>query len=62
MQFADDGGRLEPGRLLHVYPPFCTEEAANGVQLDAVPAAERLHFLTELARQMPGGEFRVDMR
>ena len=63
MQFADDGGRLEPGQLLQVYPPFCTAEAANGVRLDAVPAAERLHFLAELAPQMPDdGEFRVKTR
>jgi hypothetical protein len=63
MQFANEGGRLEPGQLLHVYPPFCTEEAAKGVSLDAVPAAERLYFLAELARQMPGGgEFRIEVQ
>ena len=46
--------------MLNVYPPFCTKEAENGVSLAAVPASERLHFLAELARQMPpDGQFRV---
>jgi hypothetical protein len=44
---------LEPGQLLNVYPPFCTEESAEGrVSLAAVPADERLQFLAELARQL----------
>lgn len=61
MRFEDDGGRLEPGQLLNVYPPFCTEEAADGVSLRAVPTEERLHFLAELARQLPDeGGFRID--
>jgi hypothetical protein len=61
LQFQSEGGALAPGQLLNVYPPFCTEEAANGVSLAAVPATERLDFLAELARQLPGDgqEFRV---
>jgi hypothetical protein len=60
LQFQADGGTLAPGQLLSVYPPFCTEEAAKGVSLAAVPAAERLEFLSELASQLPpDGKFRV---
>src|SRR5258705_240455 len=28
-----DGRALQPGELVHAYPPFCTEEAARGVSL-----------------------------
>lgn len=60
MQFQADGGMLEPGHLLNVYPPFCAQESGNGVSLSAVPTAERLDFLADLARQLPDdGEFRV---
>jgi hypothetical protein len=63
VQFGRESGRLEPGQLLHVYPPFCTKEAEGGVSLQAVPISERLHFLAELARQMPAtGEFRIEIQ
>jgi hypothetical protein len=59
MQFQAEGGALEPGQLLNVYPPFCTAESGAGVSLAAVPVAERLPFLADLARQMPrSGRFR----
>lgn len=48
-QFEAEGGHLQPGQLLSVYPPFCTAESAAGVTLSAVPAAERLAFLAQLA-------------
>jgi hypothetical protein len=60
LQFEADGGALVPGQLLNVYPPFCVEEAARGVSLASVPAAERLDFLADLARQLPPeGQFRI---
>ena len=60
LQFEEDGGSLQPGQLLSVYPPFCTAEAADGVSLEAVPAEERLDFLADLSRQLPpDGEFRI---
>lgn len=63
LQFQSDGGRLEPGQLLNVYPPFCTKEAAHGVHLAAVPADERRNFLVELARNLPSeGQFRIEVR
>jgi len=53
-QFEAEGGRLQPGQLLSVYPPFCTEESANGVSLRAVPSADRIGFLSELAAHVSG--------
>jgi hypothetical protein len=52
LQFQAEGGTLEPGRLLMVYPPFCAREAAGGVTLRAIPAGERLDFLAHLAAQL----------
>jgi len=52
LQFNSQGGTLSPGQLLSVYPPFCTEEAAGGVSLAAVPAEDRLAFLADFARAL----------
>ncbi len=54
LQFQSEGGAVAPGQLLNVYPPFCTKESADPVSLAAIPATERLDFLAELARQLPG--------
>jgi len=51
-QFWAEGGRLLPGQLLSVYPPFVAKESAVGVSLRAIPAAERLAFLASLAQQL----------
>lgn len=50
--FLREGQKLEPGQLLSAFPPFCVEEAKNGVTLKAVSRAERLAFLAGLARQL----------
>jgi hypothetical protein len=52
LQFQRDGGALEPGQLLAAYPPFCTEQSADGVHLVAIPAAERRRFLADFAAQI----------
>lgn len=49
-----DGGALKPGQVLHVYPPFCTREAQDGVSLKAVPVGAALAFLSDFARQVSG--------
>jgi hypothetical protein len=49
VQFESEGGSLEPGQLLAAFPPFVAQETAEGVELKAVPAAERYAFLAELA-------------
>jgi hypothetical protein len=51
-QFRAEGGRLEPGELLSVSPPFVFKESADGVSLKAVPALERRRLLSALARQL----------
>lgn len=52
MQFQSTGGALQLGEVLHVYPPFCTKESANGVSLRAVPANEALEFLADFSAQI----------
>lgn len=53
-QFLAEGGTLQPGELLHVYPPLCTVEAKSGVSVTAVPAGERLKFLGQFAARVRG--------
>ncbi len=64
VQFMRDGGRLQPGELLSVYPPFCTEEAAQGVHLEAAPIFQRLEVLSQISRQLSkladGTKFKVE--
>jgi len=52
LQLQNEGGKLEPGELIHAYPPFCTTEAENGVSLKAVPATEALLYLANLSKQL----------
>jgi hypothetical protein len=63
LQLQHEGGRLEPGQLISVYPPFCMKESADGVSLRPVPALERHAFLRSLAAQLrdvpEGGTVRV---
>lgn len=64
LQFQKDHGELPEGHLVHAYPPFCTEEAALGVSLRAIPAWELHEFHSKLAKALPddGGKLRVDIR
>lgn len=50
--FQRDGGKLEPGQLLAVYPPFCTKQAAQGIHLAAISVNERRRFLADFAAQI----------
>jgi len=52
LAFWEEGGKLEPGHLLSVYPPFCTKESAAGVSYRAIPAEERIGFLADFAAQL----------
>jgi hypothetical protein len=54
LQLQNEGGELKPGELIHVYPPFCTKEAANGVSLKAVPSSEALLYLADFSKQISG--------
>lgn len=52
MEYEKDGGQLKPGQLLAAYPPFCTEEAEDGVTVSAVPTDERRRFLADFAAKV----------
>ena len=44
--------KLEPGQLLHAYPPFCVGEANKGVSLKPCSAESVILFLAEFAKQI----------
>ncbi len=52
LQFHHEGGQLQPGQLLSVYPPFCTAQAGSKVSLRAISAIERIGFLADFAAQI----------
>jgi len=54
LRFQQEGGALEPGQVLQVYPPFCTKEAEAGVSLAAVGAIEALAFLADFSSRTSG--------
>lgn len=56
--FRAEGGVLQPGQLLNVYPPYCVDNANRGRSYRAIGAANRLAFLSSLAsqlRELPDG-------
>jgi hypothetical protein len=58
-EYRRDGGTLEPGTLLGVTPPVCSEEALHGVSLTKLSARDRFVYLANLAhmiRQLPRGD------
>ncbi len=61
LSFQRDTGALPEGHLLMAYPPFCTNEAKDGVSLKPVPAVELHAFHAELAQSLPrdGGKLRI---
>ena len=62
LRLHEDGGALQPGELIHAYPPFCTKEAAKGVSLRAIPANQVISFHAAMAAQLPkdGEQFKVE--
>ncbi|QDA58709.1 SMI1/KNR4 family protein [Hymenobacter jejuensis] len=58
-KFQQQGGYLQPGHLLSVYPPVCIKSKEER-KLKPVPAAERLASLADFYRQikdLPDGQF-----
>ena len=55
LQYQAEGGSLQPGQLLSVYPPFCTQEAAAGVSLRGISVGERISWLADFAAQIKNG-------
>jgi hypothetical protein len=54
LQYQREGGKLEHGQLLSVYPPFSTKESEEGVDLRAISSAERLDALAHMAAVLSG--------
>jgi hypothetical protein len=52
LQFMSEGGKLNQGELLSVYPPFIAEKSANGVSLRAISMFDQIGFLADFARQI----------
>jgi hypothetical protein len=52
LEYRRSGGRLEPGRLLLAYPPFCTGRSGSNASLKDVPVTEAITFHADLARQI----------
>lgn len=53
IQFQREQGHfIKPGELLDANPLFCMEESGAGVHLEAVPALERLSFLSHVAGEI----------
>lgn len=52
LQLQNQEQHLEPGQVIHVYPPFCTEEAKNGVSLKPVSTSEAIAFLSGFSKQI----------
>jgi hypothetical protein len=50
--FRGEGGVLQPGQLLSVYPPYCVDSADARRSFRPIAAADRLGFLASLAAQL----------
>jgi len=56
LQLQKEGVALAPGEVIGVYPPFCTEEAKQGVSLKPVAVGEALAFLSDFSKQISSAE------
>lgn len=52
LQLHSENEYLEPGQVIHVYPPLCTAQAANGVSLKPVGVVDALGYLADLSSQI----------
>ena len=66
LQVQAEGGRLAPGELLSISPPYCTVESARGVSVRPIAAADRLAFLVDFSGQIravpEGGKIMINPR
>ena len=62
LQLLDEGGTLDPGQLIHAYPPFCTVESGKGVSLRALPALELIRSHAHVAAQLPPDGRRIAVK
>jgi hypothetical protein len=65
-QFRAEGGALDPGQLLNVYPPFCVDAGGGERSFRAIPAADRIGFLASFAAQIralpDGAAIRIEVK
>ncbi|HMW60734.1 MAG TPA: hypothetical protein PKE49_01575 [Leptospiraceae bacterium] len=63
LRLEKEGKKLEPGQLIHAFPPYCTKESAQGVSLKAVEANAQIDFELDFFRQIrdieDGGQIRI---
>lgn len=63
MDYHSDGGKLEPGQLLFVYPPLCTTEASAEIYLDKIDSMQLLMAHARLSQILvklsPGDSFDI---
>ncbi|NLS94680.1 MAG: SMI1/KNR4 family protein [Planctomycetaceae bacterium] len=56
---------LQPGQLLHAYPPFCVKASASAYSLKACPAHKVILFHADFARQIAhvpeGGQIEIEV-
>jgi len=50
--FMNDGGKLKPGEMLHIYPPFMVEESLDGVYILPAPIRKQMDFLRNFYLQI----------
>jgi hypothetical protein len=55
--------KLEPGQLLHAFPPFCFDNEGKDVSLAPIPAQQLISLHADLARQIrdvpDGGQIKI---
>lgn len=51
-EFWDEGGKLKPGQLLSVMPPFVLARPDTNYSYRAISALDRLRFLADFAKQI----------
>jgi hypothetical protein len=65
-QYRASGHALEPGQLLHAWPPYCAQESSAGVSLRPVPALAHISWLASFAQQLrdvpDGSRIRIVVR
>lgn len=54
LQFQSEGGKLEPGQLLNILPPFIMKESEDGVSMQAISLFDQIKFLSDFSSQIAG--------
>ncbi|MEN6372365.1 MAG: hypothetical protein ABFD64_10170 [Armatimonadota bacterium] len=61
--FLQQGGKMEPGQSLSVYPPFCCVESSQGISVKAIDTLQLLMAHAQLAqaisKHQPGDKLNI---